>query len=163
MPSATSSHRLNILTPEEIEDLYGLPQFTDDDRNLYFDLSPPERSAVDARTTSVGVYLALELGYFKAKRQFFTFDQDAVVDDLRYLLGQYFPGQTIESIKAPSRPTRGAIQQAVLDLFSYRVCDSIAKTELEQKAQRIAALSTQPEASSAISSARSARVIAVPE
>lgn len=144
MPSATSSHRLNILTPEEIEDLYGLPQFTDDDRNLYFDLSPPERSAVDARTTSVGVYLALELGYFKAKRQFFTFDQDAVVDDLRYLLGQYFPGQTIESIKAPSRPTRGAIQQAVLDLFSYRVCDSIAKTELEQKAQRIAALSTQP-------------------
>lgn len=144
MPSATSSHRLNILTPEEIEDLYGLPQFTDDDRNLYFDLNPPERSAVDARTTSVGVYLALELGYFKAKRQFFTFDQDAVVDDLRYLLGQYFPGQTIESIKAPSRPTRGAIQQAVLDLFSYRVCDSIAKTELEQKAQRIAALSTQP-------------------
>lgn len=144
MPSASSSHRLNILTPEEVEDLYGLPQFTDDDRKLFFDLSPPERVAVEARTPSVGVYLALELGYFKAKRQFFTFEQDAVVDDLRYLLGQYFPGQDIESIKVPSRPTRGAIQQAVLDLFGYRVCDNTAKVELEQKAQRIATLSTQP-------------------
>ncbi|CAM5550734.1 hypothetical protein RLIN73S_05916 [Rhodanobacter lindaniclasticus] len=144
MSSAPSSHRLNILTPEEVEDLYGLPQFSDDDRNLYFDLSPLERASVDARTPAVGVYLALDLGYFKAKRQFFTFEQDAVVDDLRYLLGQYFPGHAIESIKAPSRPTRGAIQQAVLDLFGYRVCDNAAKMELEQKARRIATLSTQP-------------------
>jgi hypothetical protein len=41
------------------------------------------------------------------------FEQNAVVDDLRYLLGQRFPGQTSESIKAPSGPTTGAIQQAV--------------------------------------------------
>ncbi|MDE2280617.1 MAG: Tn3 family transposase, partial [Xanthomonadaceae bacterium] len=144
MSSASSSHRLNILTAEEIDDLYGLPRFSDDDRNLYFDLSPLERAAVDARTPSVGVYLALELGYFKAKRQFFTFEQDAVADDLRHLVGQYFPGHAFESIKVPSRPTRGAIQQTVLDLFGYRVCDRVAKAELEQKAQRIATLSTQP-------------------
>lgn len=42
------------------------------------------------------------------------FEQNAVVDDLRYLLGQRFSGQTSESsIKAPSGPTTGAIQQAV--------------------------------------------------
>lgn len=144
MSSAAESHRLTILTPEEIEDLFGLPRFTDDDRRLYFDLSPPEREAVDARTPSVAVYLALELGYFKAKRQFFGFEPATVVDDLRYLLAQHFPDLTVESIKAPSRPTRGAIQQIVLDLFGYRICDSATKTELEQKAQRIATLSTQP-------------------
>lgn len=144
MSSAADSHRLAILSPEEIDDLYGLPQFTDDHRRLYFDLSPPEREAVDARTPSVAVYLALELGYFKAKRQFFAFAQTAVVDDMRYLLAQYFPDLPVEAVRAPSRPKRGDIQQTVLALFGYRICDGTAKIELEQKAQRIAALSTQP-------------------
>lgn len=144
MASTNDSHRLAILSSEEIEELYGLPRFTDEDRRLYFDLSPPELAAIEARTASVAVYLALELGYFKAKRQFFAFEQETVADDLGYLLAQYFPGTTVESVKAPSRPTRGAIQQTVLDLFGYRICDSAARTELEQKAQRIATLSTQP-------------------
>jgi len=68
MPSASDSHRLNILSLDEVEELYGLPRFADDDRRLYFGLSPPERAAVEARTPSVALYLALELGYFKAKR-----------------------------------------------------------------------------------------------
>jgi hypothetical protein len=41
----SSSHmirdaRLSILTAQEVDDLYGLPRFTEDDRRLYFDLSP---------------------------------------------------------------------------------------------------------------------------
>ena len=32
------SRRLSILTAREIEDLYGLPCFTEDDRLRYFDL-----------------------------------------------------------------------------------------------------------------------------
>ena len=46
MSSASDSHRLTILTLEEVEDLYGLPRFTDDDRRLYCDLSPTEHAAV---------------------------------------------------------------------------------------------------------------------
>ena len=144
MPSPVESHRLAILTSEEIDDLYGLPRFTNDDRRLYFDLSTPERSAVEGRTPSVGAYLALDLGYFKAKRQFFAFEQQSVVDDLRYLLATYFPDTSLESIKLPSRPTRGLIQQTVLDLFGYCLCDSAAKQALEEKAKRIATLSAQP-------------------
>jgi len=41
MSSASDSHRLAILTSAEIDDLYGLPRFSDDDR-LYFELSPAE-------------------------------------------------------------------------------------------------------------------------
>jgi len=79
----TDSHRLSILTAREIDDLYGLPRFTEDDRHLYFDLSATERAAVDAHTLSVAVHLTLQLGYFKAKRQFFADEQDAVLEDLR--------------------------------------------------------------------------------
>ena len=69
---ASDSRRLSILTVQEVDDLYGLPRFTEDDRRLYFDLSPAERELVDGVfTTSVAVHLVLQLGYFKAKRQFF--------------------------------------------------------------------------------------------
>jgi len=79
----TDSRRLAILSAQEIADLYGVPRFTEDDRRLYFDLSPGERAAVDAvHTTSAAVHLTLQLGYFKASRRFFVYAREAVLDDL---------------------------------------------------------------------------------
>lgn len=140
----TDSHRLSILTAREIEELYRLPRFTDGDRQVYFDLSVPERAALESHTASVAVHLALQLGYFKAKRQFFDYTQEAVLDDLRYLLDRYFPGTALASIKTPSRPTCASQQQIILTLFNYRLCDRTAKDDLERKTQRIAMLSTEP-------------------
>src|SRR5206468_4748424 len=44
----SDSRRLAILTAREINELYGLPCFTDQKRCIYFDLSPAEHDAVDA-------------------------------------------------------------------------------------------------------------------
>jgi len=129
---ATDSRRLSILTAQEIDDLYGLPRFTEDDRRLYFDLSPAERDLVDSvYTTSVAVHLILQLGYFKAKRQFFVYAHEAVFDDLEHLRHRYFPARDNAEIKALSKPTRLEQQQVILKLFSYQFCDAAAKSELE--------------------------------
>src|ERR1035441_5399495 len=65
----SESRRLSILTVQEVNELYDLPCFTEEDRHLYFDLSPVERELVDGVfTISVSVHLILQLGYFKAKR-----------------------------------------------------------------------------------------------
>src|SRR6266436_5295982 len=78
---STDSRRLSILTAQEVDDLYGLPRFTEEDRRLYFALSPSERDLVDGvYTISVAVHLILQLGYFKAKRQFFVYARKAVSD-----------------------------------------------------------------------------------
>jgi hypothetical protein len=70
----SDSRRLAILTAREINELYGLPCFTDQERCIYFDLSPAEHDAVDAvHTDAAAVHMVLQLGYFKAKRQFFNF------------------------------------------------------------------------------------------
>ena len=45
-----NSRRLSILTKREIDDLYGLPQFNDEDRCFYFDLSADEMDIIDAFT-----------------------------------------------------------------------------------------------------------------
>ena len=70
----SDSRRLAILTAREINELYGLPCFTDQERCIYFDLNSAEHDAVDAvHTDAAAVHMVLQLGYFKAKRQFFNF------------------------------------------------------------------------------------------
>src|SRR6266481_7659741 len=62
---STDSRRLSILTAQEVDDLYGLPRFTEEDRRLYFALSPSERDLVDGvYTISVAVHLILQLFHF---------------------------------------------------------------------------------------------------
>jgi hypothetical protein len=78
-----NANRLNILTPSEITELYGLPQFGDEERRHYFDMSAQERQVVEGRRSAAGIFLSLELGYFKAKRQFFDFTPAQVMPDLR--------------------------------------------------------------------------------
>jgi TnpA family transposase len=140
------SRRLEILTTREIEALYGLPRFTDDERLLYFDLSATERDALALGNVhpSTAMHLALQIGYFKAKRQFFVYDLEDVRDDLQYLYNRYCPDRKLQPIKALSKPTRLKHQQKILEMFRYQRCDGAAKAELEQKTQRIAMLSTQP-------------------
>jgi hypothetical protein len=128
----------------EIDDLYGLPRFTDEDRLAYFDLSEAERRMIDSRTTSVAMHLTLQLGYFKAKHQFFQYNHDTVHDDLFHILGRYFPGTDLADVNMPSRPTQYALQQSILELLGFRSCDNALRAELERRAQRTAMLSTQP-------------------
>jgi hypothetical protein len=143
MPS--DSRRLSILTVREIDDLYGLPRFTQEDRQLYFDMSAAERELANGiHTASVEAHFILQLGYFKAKRQFFVYPCDAVVDDFQHIRQRYFPGRDWDTVKALSKPTRIEQQQTILNLFDYTRCDSVTKQELERKAQRIAMRSTQP-------------------
>jgi hypothetical protein len=142
---ATDSRRLSILTAQEVDDLYGLPRFTEDDRRLYFALSPAERDLVDSvYTISVAVHLIVQLAYFKAKRQFFVYARETVKDDVGHVLHRYFPARDMADIKGLSKPTRLEQQQVILKLFGYQLCDATAKSELEQKAKRVAMLSTQP-------------------
>ena len=139
-----NAHRLNILTPSEINELYSLPQFGDEERQQYFDMSAQELQSVEQRRSAIGIFQALELGYFKAKRQFFAFELPDVMLDLHYLARHYFPGLELKTLTLPSKPTRVLIQRAVLTLLSYQPCDSTAKKDLNARMQRSAALSTQP-------------------
>jgi TnpA family transposase len=142
---ALASGRLAILTAQEIEELYGLPRFSEEDRRRFFDVSPAERALVDAvQTTAAAVQLTLQLGYFKASRRFFVYTREAVLPDLAHICRRSFPHQDPDAILVLSKPTRLAQQQVILDLFDYRLCDGAAKAALELRLQRAAMLSTQP-------------------
>lgn len=142
---AQQTRRLTILNGEEIESLFGLPCFTEDERQMHFSLSPIESEAVSAvRTITAALHLTLQLGYFKAKSQFYACDVGGVRDDILHILARHFPGRGIHEIGNLSKPTRLAQQKIILQLFEFRLCDVYLKEDLRRLAQRLAMLSTQP-------------------
>ncbi len=63
-----ATKRLKILETDEIEAVYSLPVFDDEDRTFYFLLSPPEKALLSQlHGYKSYIYYILQLGYFKAQ------------------------------------------------------------------------------------------------
>jgi TnpA family transposase len=135
--------RLTILTPKEIQALYGLPQFNEEEREIYFTLDPLEKHQFDQlRNLAASVYFILQLGYFKAKKQFFMLSE--VSDDVTYILKRYFPSEEKATDLTISKPTRLLQQTQILQLFDYRICSQEWRKKLQEKANHVVTIYTNP-------------------
>lgn len=66
--------RIYLLPDAEIDDLYARPTFNKNEQELYFEMTQSELDTlVQFGTIKTKVYFILQLAYFKAKNQFFTF------------------------------------------------------------------------------------------
>lgn len=98
-----NQNRLSILTQTEIQDYFGIPRLTQEDREHYFDLADSELKLIeDSWQLNTKLYFMLQLGYFKAKRMFFNFDAEEVAEDIAYIIGAYFPYAAGHVFKVPS-------------------------------------------------------------
>jgi Domain of unknown function (DUF4158) len=141
----TTPRRLKILGEDEIDALYGRPVFTPDERVQYFTVSQPESEVLQVfRSVKAQAYFLLQLGYFKAKHVFFTFDLVEAQDDLAYLLEQYFPRATLEDQGQLNKRTWLNQQRLILALSNYRSCDAYARQQLAAKARQVAMVSGKP-------------------
>lgn len=94
IPSIENSKRINILNQSEINELYEIPKFTDDERRWYFELHGSESELLEfSGSTKTKTDVILQLGYFKAKNKFFQYRYDDVKLDIDYILNQYFEVQ----------------------------------------------------------------------
>ncbi|MCF8568635.1 DUF4158 domain-containing protein, partial [Alicyclobacillus tolerans] len=115
--------RLNILGEDELTAIFGRPRFTYEDRCQYFSLSQPEKELVQGlHSIKSKAYFVLQLGYFKAKHLFFTFDVRETGEDLQYILKQHFNNTEVADLSSVSKVTRFKQQQMILELFGYRSC-----------------------------------------
>jgi hypothetical protein len=127
--------RLKILEEDEIEDIYGRPCFTQEEKSNYFSISQPEKDLVQMlRSVKSKVYFILQLGYFKAKRLFFTFEPYEVPDDFQYILNLYFKDSKVWDMTAIDKTTRLKQQQLILKLFNYHSCDAQERKNIETRA-----------------------------
>lgn len=90
-----STHNLiQLLTYEEYDDLYGLPNFSHEERVLFFALSLHDKKFVDSfRKIQDKIYCLLSLGYFRAKQSLIDFNVNLIIADRRYLMEAYYPTQ----------------------------------------------------------------------
>lgn len=117
----THLKRLYLLPDAEITNLYARPDFNADERKLYFSLNPTEEKALaEYSNTRTKVFFILQLGYFKAKYQFFSFNVDDVRADVDYIVSQFFQKTSLPLTGRPSRQYISLQKQAILDLFDYQ-------------------------------------------
>ena len=137
-------NRLQILSPEEYELLWGLPQFSTSDRQLFFSLTPREQAVFDRlRTPRTQLHFLLLLGYFKARQRFFVIDEDAMSKDIDYICREHLHGIPATDLSV-SKHTRLLHMSWILELFGFQQIEQVDRFELEQRALNAARISSRP-------------------
>jgi hypothetical protein len=130
----TGYKRIKILSEAEISDLYSLPQFTLEEKIVYFSLNRQEKLLIQKIPDLPSkVHAILQLGYFKAKGRLFSFKYEDVLPDIDYVLTQYFAIQDKhESILLKAKKEEN--NRGILALLNYRTFDAKARKELVEQA-----------------------------
>ena len=116
-----SRKRLTILHQPEIQDLFGPPKLTVEEKRLYFALNDPEIEAFHSiRDRQQRCYFVLLLGYFKVKPVMLSLGYSDVQDDLAFIASEYFPG-TKPKRKNLTKSQRSRLYQRILGLLDYRL------------------------------------------
>ena len=117
----TNIKRINLLSDDEVTDLYARPDFNNDERKLYFTLDEQEQIILNGYTNiKMQLYFILQLGYFKAKQQFFKFTFALVKEDVKFILKNHFKkNKSTGSSGSLSRYHIKKQQQDILALFNY--------------------------------------------
>lgn len=136
--------RLQILSPEEYELLWGFPKFSSSDQQLFFAMASRKRGVFEGlRTARTRLHFLLHLGYFKARQRFFVIDEDLIGRDIDYLRAQYLNGRPVPNL-AVSKHTRLQHVSRILELFGFRQITDADRVDLEQRALQAARISSRP-------------------
>ncbi len=114
--------RLHILSLKEYEEIYGLPKFTNNDRLNYFDLNYFELEKLNQiKSNEAKVLYIIQLGYFKAKFQFYPFRLKEVIEDVNYICTKYLTGIKLVNVNLLSYEKSGKNQRKLIrDLLGFQ-------------------------------------------
>lgn len=144
---ADTAEHIKILTNSEIEEIYGLPQFTHEDRECCFALSYAELASMEElRSAKSRACFILQLGYFRIRRTFIDFDLHQVRDDFEYVTARYNIAKTaLYRDPGPvNKRTRLKHQQIIRELCGFRELTLNDRVVLEEQAKRVAQISSKP-------------------
>lgn len=136
--------RLRILSKKEQQALYDLPSFNEEERELYFQFFPEEKTLLEFfKTKESKIYLLLQLGYFKARSMFFECQLSENNPDVQYILKQYFSDITFSTLSV-SKSNRFLIQSRILNLFSWKRFDKKAMEQVLKKTKKLVTIFVDP-------------------
>ena len=137
----SSSHRLKILSEQDVTSFYEIPNFNNEEKKYYFYL-PDEviktlkiKDKNTNRTASI-LYFILQYGYFKAKHQFFSFETPKVTSDIEYIMSHYMPND-IYPEKICSRDKQREAKKSILSFYSYTDDSNLIKKSVVLKLKEL--------------------------
>jgi len=132
-----SNNNLTILSEAEQAALYEIPDFDDEQRLNYINLTCEEQALMRNRATlAAQVHCAIQIGYFKAKHMFFPFHWEEVLEDVNFVMQEYFA----ESFFHPGTITKHqyyAQCHAIALHFDYRLWSKEFEPLLIAQAEQI--------------------------
>jgi len=132
-----SNERLTILSEAEQAALYELPNFDNEQRLNYLNLTPEEQALMRSRSDlSSQIHCALQIGYFRAVHFFFRFEWEDVTENVAFVLEQYFPGQVCKT--SPITKHQYYAQcQSIAKHFGYQMWSNEFEPMLFQKIEQV--------------------------
>ncbi len=141
------NERLTILSEAEQAALYEIPDFDDAQRLNYLNLTAQEQALARSRANlAAQVHCAIQIGYFKAKHRFFSFDWDEVdvQDDISFVMQEYFPDEIFHP--APITKHQYYAQcHAIASYFGYQMWTKEFEPLLINKAEQILRRDVSPQ------------------
>jgi TnpA family transposase len=136
--------RLKILSKSEINELYGTPRFTENERKNYFSLNEKEFKIMSARGSLTSkVHFILQLGYFKATSQFINTDIDEIKSDVDFILHEYFDNEKLFHYQISKR-TRLSNQALIAEILKFKTDKSVIHKKLKNLLETKTRLSNNP-------------------
>jgi len=144
----TNSQRLHILSDNEINTLYAIPEFDPAERSHYFDLPKPlldllAISATNGRHTSAKLYFILQYGYFKARHQFYNIGYGNVKSDVHFIMQQYMPNDSVPR-QLPTRKTQLLVRKQILQHMGFYDDKEKQNKLITEKASSLATTTYNP-------------------
>lgn len=113
--------RFGLLSEEELQVLYVLPSFNIKEQDVYFSLNRLELTTFDKYIDpNIWVHAILQLGYFKAKQQFFKFTLHDVKKDVEYITSKYLVDLKPTMLACVSEYHVRKQKQEILSLCNYK-------------------------------------------
>ena len=130
--------RITLLSKDEYDYLYGIPELTNKDRIVLFDLSEADHIEINKLSSeAVQIDYILQLGYFRAKNYFFNFTFQKVRQDVWFVINNYFPNVPFPK-KQVLKKYHYDNQKRLLKRFQLQAFTSKAHVILHRQAQKLA-------------------------
>jgi hypothetical protein len=134
----SAGKRITLLSKDEYEYLYGIPELTNKDRIVLFDLSEADHRELNQLSTEAAkIDYVLQLGYFRAKNYFFNFTFQQVRQDVWFIINNYFPNVPFPKKQISKRQHYGN-QRRLLKRFELQPFTSKAHVILHRQAKKLA-------------------------
>ncbi|HLB33570.1 MAG TPA: Tn3 family transposase [Chthoniobacterales bacterium] len=126
-----SNIRLSLLSQDEYQDYYGVPVFDPGEQAHFFAFNAHDQAFLNnCYLLEDKIYMALMLGYFRAKHCLVNFSYYQVTADRKFILSTCFPEEHTLSKKLPPNRQQLRLQHKILVHENYRRFDPTIHAEL---------------------------------